>query len=87
MYMPDSRSSRAFLRPGGSIGHASAVCIRAEYQNQGSLSPFGPHQISALVELTLGDAETWDPQLRFIHIHQLCRIQYVLFFRIRFCKH
>ena len=47
-------SSWTFLRPKGSIGHAFAVCIRTENQNQASFSPFGPHEISVLIELTLG---------------------------------
>ena len=38
----------------GSIGHAFTVCIRTENQNQVSFSPFGLHEISVLVELTLG---------------------------------
>ena len=47
-------SSWIFLRPKGSIGHVFAVCIRTENQNQASFSPFGPHEISVLIELTLG---------------------------------
>ena len=38
----------------GSIGHAFTVCIRTGNQNQASFSPFGPHEISVLIELTLG---------------------------------
>ena len=38
----------------GSIGHVFTVCIRTENQNQASFSPFGPHEISVLIELTLG---------------------------------
>ena len=38
----------------GSIGHAFAVCIHTENQNQASFSPFSLHEISVLVELTLG---------------------------------
>ena len=30
------------------------TCIRTENQNQESFSPFGPHEISVLIELTLG---------------------------------
>ena len=30
------------------------VCIRTENQNQARFSPFGPHEISVLIELTLG---------------------------------
>ena len=47
-------SSWIFLRPKGSIGHVFTVCIRTENQNQASSSPFGPHEISVLIELTLG---------------------------------
>ena len=47
-------SSLKFKRTKGSIGHAFAVCIRTENQNQASFSPFGPHEISVLIELTLG---------------------------------
>ena len=38
----------------GSIGHVFTVCIRTENQNQASFSPFGLHEISVLIELTLG---------------------------------
>ena len=41
-------------RPKGSIGHAFAVCIHTENQNQVSFSPFGLHEISVLIELTIG---------------------------------
>ena len=41
-------------RPKGSIGHVFTVCIRTENQNQASFSPFGLHEISVLIELTLG---------------------------------
>ncbi|EER02990.1 senescence-associated protein, putative, partial [Perkinsus marinus ATCC 50983] len=37
-----------------SIGHAFAVCVRTENQNQASFSPFGLREISVLTELTLG---------------------------------
>ncbi len=47
-------SSWIFPRPKGSIGHAFAVCVSAENQNQASFSPFGLHEISVLIELTLG---------------------------------
>ena len=47
-------SSLKFKRTKGSIGHAFAVCIRTENQNQASFSPFGPHEISVLIELALG---------------------------------
>ena len=47
-------SSLKFKKPKGSIGHAFTVCIRTENQNQASFSPFGPHEISVLIELTLG---------------------------------
>ncbi len=36
------------------IGHAFTVCIRTENQNQVSFYPFVPHEISVLIELTLG---------------------------------
>ena len=38
----------------GSIGHVFTVCIRTGNQNQASFSHFGPHEISVLIELTLG---------------------------------
>jgi hypothetical protein len=38
----------------GSIGHDFSVCIHTENQNQVSFSPFGLHEISVLIELTLG---------------------------------
>ena len=47
-------SSCNFSKPKGSIGHVFTVCIRTENQNQASFSPFGPHEISVLIELTLG---------------------------------
>ena len=47
-------SSYNFRRPKGSIGHVFTVCIRTENQNQASFSPFRPHEISVLIELTLG---------------------------------
>ena len=47
-------SSWKFPRPKGSIGHVFTVCIRTENQNQASFSPFGLHEISVLIELTLG---------------------------------
>ena len=47
-------SSSNFRNSKGSIGHAFAVCIRTENQNQASFSPFGLHEISVLIELTLG---------------------------------
>ena len=47
-------SSGILLRPKGSIGHASTVWIRTENENQASFSPCGPHEISVLIELTLG---------------------------------
>ena len=36
------------------IGHAFTVCIRTENQNQVSFYPFVLHEISVLIELTLG---------------------------------
>ena len=47
-------SSFKFQRTKGSIGHAFTVCIHTENQNQASFSPFGPHDISVLIELALG---------------------------------
>ena len=47
-------SSWTFLRHKGPIGNAFTVCIRTENQNQSRLSPFGPHEIPVLIELTLG---------------------------------
>ena len=47
-------SSLKLLKAKGSIGHAFAVCIRTENQNQPSFSPFGPHEISVLIELKIG---------------------------------
>ena len=41
-------------RAKGSIGHAFTVCIRTENQNQVSFYPFVLHEISVLIELTLG---------------------------------
>ena len=43
-----------FVKPKGSIGHAFAVRIRTENRNQASFSPSGLHEISGLIELTLG---------------------------------
>ena len=47
-------SSLKFLKTKGSIGHAFAVCIRTENQNQRSFYPFVLHEISVLIELLLG---------------------------------
>ena len=47
-------SSVKFQRTKGSIGHAFTVCIRTENQNQVSFYPFVLHEISVLIELTLG---------------------------------
>jgi len=38
----------------GSIGHAFAVCIRTENQNQMSFCPFALREVAVLTELTLG---------------------------------
>ena len=46
--------SQMFFGPKGSLGHAFAVCIRTENQNQASFSPYGLREISVLTELTLG---------------------------------
>ena len=47
-------SNRIFHEFKGSIGHVFTVCNRTEIQNQASFSPFGLHEISVLIELTLG---------------------------------
>ena len=47
-------SSFKFRRAKGSIGHAFAVCILTENQNQMSFYPFVLHEISVLIELILG---------------------------------
>ena len=38
----------------GSIGHAFAVCIHTENQNQMSFCPFTLREVAVLTELTLG---------------------------------
>ena len=43
-----------FWKLKGSIGHHFWVCIRTENQNQVSFYPFVLHEISVLIELTLG---------------------------------
>ena len=43
-----------FQKLKGSIGHDFSVCIRTENQNQVNFYPFVLHEISVLVELTLG---------------------------------
>ena len=47
-------SSLKFKKTKGSIGHAFTVCIHTENQNQVSFSPYSLHEISVLIELTLG---------------------------------
>ena len=47
-------SSLKFLKSKGSIGHAFTVCIRTENQNQVSFYPFVLHDVSVVIELTLG---------------------------------
>ena len=47
-------SSVKFQLAKGSIGHAFTVCIGTENQNQVSFYPFVLHEISVLIELTLG---------------------------------
>jgi len=47
-------SSFKFRKTKGSLGHAFTVCIRTENQNQVSFYPYVPHEISVLIELTLG---------------------------------
>ena len=46
-------SSWILLKPKRSIGHVFTVCVRTENENQASFSPFGPQEISVLIELTL----------------------------------
>ena len=43
-----------FSDTSGSIGPGFPVCIRTENQNQVSFYPFVLHEISVLIELTLG---------------------------------
>ena len=47
-------SSLKLVKTKGSIGHAFTVCIHTENQNQVSFYPFVLHEISVLIELTLG---------------------------------
>ena len=47
-------STSNFRNGKGSIGHIFIVRIRTENQHQASFSPFGLHEISVLIELTLG---------------------------------
>jgi hypothetical protein len=47
-------SSRKLYGAKGSIGHAFAVCIRTENQNQASFCPFAPREISVFTELAFG---------------------------------
>ena len=47
-------SSLKRLKTKGLIGHAFTVCIHTENQNQMSFYPFVLHEISVLIELTLG---------------------------------
>ena len=47
-------SSLKFSNAKGSLGHAFTVCIHTENQNQVSFYPFVLHEISVLIELTLG---------------------------------
>jgi len=43
-----------FQQTKGSLGHGFPVCFHTEKTNQVSFSPYGPHEISVLIELTLG---------------------------------
>ena len=47
-------SSLKFPKTKGSIGHAFAVCIRTENQDQASFCPFALREVSVLSELALG---------------------------------
>ena len=38
----------------GSLGHTFVVCMRTENQNQDSFYPYVQHEISILIELSLG---------------------------------
>ena len=42
------------FQPKGSIGHAFTVCLHTENQNQARFSPVSRHEVSVLIELTLG---------------------------------
>ena len=46
--------SLKLIKTKGSIGHAFTICIHTENQNQVSFYPFVLHEISVLIELTLG---------------------------------
>ena len=47
-------STLKLLQTKGAIGHAFTVCINTENQNQVSFYPFVLHEISVLIEFTLG---------------------------------
>ena len=47
-------SSLKFSKTKGSLGHAFTVCIHTENQNQVGFYPYVPHEISVLIEPTLG---------------------------------
>ena len=47
-------SSLKLVRTKGSIGHAFAVCIQTENQNQVGFYPFVLREISVLIESALG---------------------------------
>ncbi|CAN0239612.1 unnamed protein product [Discosporangium mesarthrocarpum] len=52
--MLSDTSSLKFERTKGSVGHAFTISICTENQNQVSFYPFVLHEISVLIELTLG---------------------------------
>ena len=47
-------STLRFLMTKGSLGHSLKVCISTENQNQESFYPYVLHEISVLIELSLG---------------------------------
>ena len=49
----DTSNWKSF-KPKGSIGRVFTICIHTENNNKVSISPFGPHRISVLVEPPLG---------------------------------
>ena len=65
-------SNWTFLKPEGSIGHVFKICIRTEKQNQSSCFPLGPHEISVLIELTLGHLRS---HLAVSYTHILSRLR------------
>ena len=54
LYITFLTPSLKLLKTKGSIVHAFTVCIHTENQNQMRFYPFVLHEISVLIELTLG---------------------------------